>query len=225
MYKRQACRRAGASDAQLIEQPLAAAIGADLPIGEAFGSMVVDVGGGTSESALLSLGGVVEIQAVRIGSFDIDRSIRDHVRREYGLAIGERTAEEIKWTIGSAAETPGEGRAEVKGLEIISGMPRTVVLTPAEIRRAIDDPITAIVESVVACLSKAAPELAQDLLVSGIHLVGGGSLLRGLDVRLFQETGVPIVHADSPMECVVLGAGQCVEDFDTMRAMFMEARR
>jgi len=221
----EACRRSGASDAQLIEQPLAAAIGADLPIGEAFGSMVVDVGGGTSESALLSLGGVVEIEAVRIGSFDIDRAIQAHVRREYGLAIGERTAEEIKWTIGSAAETPGEGRAEVKGREMMTGMPKTVILTPAEIRNAIDDPVSAIVESVVSCLSKAAPELAQDLLVSGVHLVGGGSLLRGFDTRLFRETGVPVVHADSPMECVVLGAGQCVEDFDMMRAMFIDARR
>ena len=150
----EACRRSGASDAQLIEQPLAAAIGADLPIGEAFGSMVVDVGGGTSESAVLSLGGVVELEAVRIGSFDIDRAIQAHVRREYGLAIGERTAEEIKWTIGSAAETPGEGRAEVKGREMMTGMPKTVILTPAEIRNAIDDPVSAIVESVVSCPPK-----------------------------------------------------------------------
>ena len=221
----EACRRAGASDAQLIEQPLAAAIGANLPISEAFGSMVVDIGGGTSETALLSLGGIVEIEAIRVGSFDIDAAIQNYVRREYGLAIGERTAEEIKWTVGSAAETPGEGRAEVRGREMFTGMPKTVVLHPTEIRTAIEEPVSAMVSSAVTCLGKAPPELAQDLLTSGINLVGGGSLLRGLASRISNETGVPVVHADSPMECVVLGAGQLVEDFDAMRAMFMEARR
>ena len=221
----EACRRAGASDAQLIEQPLAAAIGANLPIGEAFGSMVVDIGGGTSETALLSLGGIVEIEAKRVGSFDIDDAIQNYIRREYGLAIGERTAEEIKWTVGSAAETSGEGRAEVRGREMVTGMPKTVILHPYEIRTAIEEPVSVMVDSVVSCLGKAPPELAQDLLTSGIYLVGGGSLLRGLDIRIAQETGVPVVHAESPMECVVLGAGQLVEDFDAMRAMFMEARR
>ena len=221
----EACRRAGAADAQLIEQPLAAAIGADLPIGEAFGSMVVDVGGGTSESALLSLGGVVEIEAVRVGSFDIDLAIQNYVRAEYGLAISETTAEDIKFVIGSAAETPGEIRATVRGREMMTGMPKTIILKPVEIRTAIDVPVTAIVDSVISCLSKAPPELAQDLLSSGINLVGGGSLLRGFDIRIFNETGVPVTHVNSPLECVVLGAGRCVEDFEAMRAMFMEGRR
>jgi rod shape-determining protein MreB len=187
--------------------------------------MVVDIGGGTSESALLSLGGVVALEAVRVGSFDIDAAIQAYVRREYGLAIGERTAEEIKWHIGSAAPTPDEGRAEVKGRELMSGLPKTVILTPAEIRIAIDEPVSAIVESVVACLAQAPAELAQDLLAQGICLVGGGSLLQGLDIRLSEETGVPVVPVATPMECVVMGAGQCIESFEAMRAMFMEGRR
>jgi rod shape-determining protein MreB len=214
----EAARRSGAADAQLIEQPLAAAIGADLPISEPVGNMVVDIGGGTSESALLSLGGVVAIEAVRIGSFDFDAHIQAYVRREYGLAIGERTAEEIKLTIGSAAPTPNEMRAEVRGRELMTGLPKTVVLTPQEIRGAIE-------ESVVTCLSQAPAELAQDLLVQGIHLVGGGSLLRGLDLRLADETGVPVHHVDAPLECVVLGAGQCIESFEAMRVMFMDNAR
>ena len=128
-------------------------------------------------------------------------------------------------TIGSAAPTPNEMRAEVRGRELMTGLPKTVVLTPQEIRRAIEEPLSTIIESVVTCLSQAPPELAQDLLVQGIHLVGGGSLLRGLDVRLSEETGVPVHHVDAPMECVVLGAGQCIESFEAMRVMFMESRR
>ena len=221
----EAARRSGAADAQLIEQPLAAAIGANLPISEPVGNLVVDIGGGTSESAMLSLGGVVALEAVRIGSFDIDAAIQAYIRREYGLAIGERTAEEIKLTIGSAAPTPDEMRAEVRGRELMSGLPKTVILTPVEIRQAIDEPVAAIIESVVTCLAQAPPELAQDLLLQGLHLVGGGSLLRGFDTRLAEETGVPVSHVREPMECVVMGAGQCIESFEAMRAMFMESRR
>ncbi|MBT3246114.1 MAG: rod shape-determining protein [Actinobacteria bacterium] len=221
----EAAKSAGAADAQLIEQPLAAAIGANLPISEPVGNMVVDIGGGTSESALLSLGGVVAIEALRVGSFDIDASIQAHVRREYGVAIGEVTAEEIKLVCGSAAETAGEMRAEVRGRELVSGLPKTIVLTPAEIRRAIDEPISAMIDSVVSCLAQAPAELAQDLLVQGLHLVGGGSLLRGFDKRLADETGIPVTHVEAPMECVVMGAGQCIESFEAMRAMFIDPRR
>ena len=153
----EAARRAGASDAQLIEQPVAAAIGANLPINEPLGNMVVDVGGGTSESAILSLGGVVALEAIRVGSFDIDAAIQAWVRREYGIAIGERTAEDIKLTIGSAAPTPNEVRAEVRGRELMSGLPRTIVLSPEEIRTAIDEPVCAIVDSVLSCISQAPP--------------------------------------------------------------------
>ena len=219
-----AARRAGASDSQLIEQPLAAAIGADLPISEPVGSLVVDIGGGTSESALLSLGGVVALEALRVGSFDIDASIQAYLRREYGLAIGDTTAEEIKLAIGSAAPTPDELRAEVRGRELMSGLPKTVVLTPVEIRRAIEEPVSAMIESVLSCLARAPAELAQDLLEEGLHLVGGGSLLRGFDSRLAEEAGIPVNHVESPMECVVMGAGQCIESFEAMRTMFMDPR-
>ena len=221
----EAAKSAGAADAQLIEQPLAAAIGANLPISEPVGNMVVDIGGGTSESALLSLGGVVAIEALRVGSFDMDAAIQAYVRREYGVAIGEVTAEEIKLVCGSAAETTGEMRAEVRGRELVTGLPKTIVLTPAEIRRAIDEPVSAIIDSVVSCLAQAPAELAQDLLVQGLHLVGGGSLLSGFDKRLADEAGIPVTHVEAPMECVVMGAGQCIESFEAMRAMFIDPRR
>ena len=174
-----AARRAGAADANLIEQPMAAAIGADLPIDEPVGNMVIDIGGGTSETAVISLGGIVSLEAVRVGSFDIDAAIQNHVRREHGIAIGERTAEEIKVAIGSADPTQDENQAEVRGRDLMTGLPKTVLLTPEEIRFAIEDVISSIVASVIRCLSKAPPELSQDFLVRGMYLVGGGGLLRG----------------------------------------------
>ena len=221
----EAARRAGAADAQLLEQPMAAAIGAGLPIHEPLGNMVIDIGGGTTETAVISLGGVVAIEAIRVGSFDIDAAIQTYVRREYGIAIGERTAEEIKVAIGSAAPTPGEMHAEVRGRDLMSGLPKTVVLSPEEVRDAIDEVVSAIVASVVRCLSKAPAELAQDFLHRGISLVGGGALLRGLDIRLARETEVPVHLVDAPLECVVLGAGQCIESYDALKEMFMGARR
>src|SRR6187399_3195639 len=158
----EATKRAGAVDAQLIEQPMAAAIGAGLPINEPIANMVVDVGGGTSETALISLGGVVALQAVRVGSFDIDAAIQSFIRREYGIAIGERTAEEIKVAIGSAWPVQESVKAEVRGRDLMTGLPKTVILSPEEVRRAISEPVTAIVDSVVACLGEAPPELAHD---------------------------------------------------------------
>lgn len=221
----EAARRAGASDAQLIEQPVAAAIGASLPINEPLGNMVVDVGGGTSESAILSLGGVVALEAIRVGSFDIDAAIQAWVRREYGIAIGERTAEDIKLTIGSAAKTPNEVRAEVRGRELMSGLPKTIVLSPEEIRVAIDEPVSAIVDSVLSCIAQAPPELSQDLITQGIHLVGGGGMLRGLDLRLNDETKVDVHIVDTPLECVVKGAGRCIESFESLKVMFLGDKR
>ncbi len=221
----EAARRAGASDAQLIEQPVAAAIGANLPINEPLGNMVVDVGGGTSESAILSLGGVVALEAIRVGSFDIDASIQAWVRREYGIAIGERTAEDIKLTIGSAAKTPNEVRAEVRGRELMSGLPKTIVLSPEEIRSAIDEPVSAIVDSVLSCIAQAPPELSQDLITQGIHLVGGGGMLRGLDIRLHEETKVDVRIVETPLECVVNGAGRCIESFESLKVMFLGDKR
>jgi len=218
----EAAKRAGAADARLIEQPVAAAIGADLPINEPIGNMVIDIGGGTTESALISLGGVVALEAVRVGSFDIDNAIQGYVRREYGIAVGERTAEEIKIVIGSAAATPDEVNAEVRGRELMSGLPKTVVLTPAEVRAAIDEPVSAMVDSVLSCLAQAPPELAQDLIVQGIHLVGGGGMLRGMDDRLTDESDVPVRLVDAPLESVVLGAGRVIEHYESVQAMFMD---
>ena len=220
----EAARRAGAAEAHLIEQPMAAAIGAGLPINEPLGNMVIDIGGGTSEVALISLGGIVALEAVRVGSFDIDAAIQTYIRREYGIAIGERTAEEIKVTIGSAWPTENEFAAEVRGRELMSGLPKTVILTAEEVREAIDEPVSAMVDTVIACLGQAPPELAQDLIGQGIHLVGGGGMLRGLDLRLEEETEIPVHLVDAPLECVVLGAGHCVEAFDDLKVMFMDAR-
>ena len=221
----EAARKAGATEAQLIEQPMAAAIGAGLPINEPMANMVVDIGGGTSETALISLGGVVALQAVRIGSFDIDAAIIIHIRREYGIAIGEQTSEEIKILIGSAYPTPDEVRAEVRGRELMSGLPKTVILSAAEVRTAIAEPVNAMVDSVLSCVAEAPPELAQDLIEHGIHLVGGGSLLKGLDLRLEKESEVPVRLVRQPLESVVLGAGRVVESYEELREMFMGARK
>ena len=221
----EAARKAGATEAQLIEQPMAAAIGAGLHIHEPMANMVVDIGGGTSETALISPGGIVALQAVRVGSFDIDASIITYIRREYGIAIGEQTAEEIKILIGSAYPTPDEVRAEVRGRELMSGLPKTVILSAAEVRTAIAEPVNTMVDSVLSCVAEAPPELAQDLIERGIFLVGGGSLLKGLDLRLAEETEVPVRMVRQPLESVVLGAGRVIESYEELRDMFMEARR
>jgi rod shape-determining protein MreB len=221
----EAARRAGAADAQLIEQPVAAAIGAGLPINEPLGSMIVDVGGGTSETAVISLGGVVALRAIRTGSFDIDNAIQTYVKREYGIAIGERTSEDIKVAIGSAWPSADEVKAEVRGRDLMSGLPKNVILSPEEVRAAIDEQVSAIADSVVSCLGQAPPELAQDLIHNGINLVGGGGMLSGLDARLAHETGIPVHLVDAPLECVVLGAGRCIENYDHLRVMFMGHHR
>ena len=218
----EAAKRAGAADARLIEQPVAAAIGAELPINEPVGSMVIDIGGGTTETALLSLGGVVALEAVRVGSFDIDSAIQSFVRREYGIAVGERTAEEIKIVLGSAYPVNDDLRAEVRGRELMSGLPKTVILSPAEVRDAIDEPVSAMADSVLSCLAQAPPELAQDLIVQGVHLVGGGGLLQGMDLRLSDESDVPVMRVDAPLEAVALGAGKVIEHYESVQAMFMD---
>jgi len=218
----EATRRAGASQTYLIEQPMAAAIGAGLPIHEPLGSMVVDIGGGTSEVAVISLGGIVALRAVRVGGFDLDHAIQAHLRRVHNVAVGERTAEEVKLAIGSAYPTPEEFKAEVRGRDLMSGMPRTVVLEPEEIREAIAEPVQAVLHAVIQALAETPPELGQDLLEVGIHLVGGGAMLRGLDRLIARETGVPVRMVDMPLETVVLGAGRCLESFDRLRDMFMD---
>jgi len=217
----EAARRAGASATYLIEQPMAAAIGAALPIHEPLGNMVVDIGGGTSEVAVISLGGIVSIEAARIGSFDIDAAIQAYIRREYGIAIGERTAEEVKLAIGSAWPVQDDLKAEVRGRDLMSGLPKTVLLSPEEVREAIAEPVEAIVEAVVTCLAQAPPELAQDLIAEGVHMVGGGAMLPGLDHRLASETDLPIHLDEHPLEVVVLGAGRCLESFDRLQGIFL----
>ncbi len=221
----EAAKRAGAADAFLIEQPMAASIGAGLPIHEPMGNMIVDVGGGTTETAVISLGGVVSLQAIRVGGFDVDGAIQTYIRREYGIAVGERTAEEIKVAIGTAYPMPDEIKAEVRGRDLMSGLPKTVILSPKEVRDALDDQVNAVVDAVVRCLGVAPPELAQDLILQGIHLVGGGGMLRGLDRRIAEETALPVHLVDAPLECVVLGAGKCLESFDSLKVMFMGAQR
>jgi rod shape-determining protein MreB len=206
-----AARHAGASSAYLIEQPMAAAIGAGLATHEPMGNMVVDVGGGTSETAVISLGGLVTSRAIRCGGFDLD------------AAIGERTAEELKLAIGSALPYKNEVKAEVRGREVATGLPKVVVLSPEEIRFAIREQIDLILATVVECLGEAPPELAQDIIFQGIYLVGGGAMLRGLANRLSDETEVPVHLVPTPLECVVQGAGMCLDSFDRMRHIFAEA--
>ncbi len=220
----EAARRAGAVSASLIEQPMAAAIGAGLPIQEPVGNMVVDVGGGTSEAAVISLGGIVANEAIRVGGFDMDAAIQLYIRQEYGIAIGERTAEEIKMAIGSAYSFVDEPNAEVRGRDVLTGMPKTLVLSAAEVRGALEEQIVSIVTAAVNCLGQAPPELAQDIIYQGVYLVGGGALLRGLSKRLADETDVPVHLVDMPLECVVLGAGRCLDSMGLLRELFLEPR-
>jgi rod shape-determining protein MreB len=218
---REAVRQAGASAAYLIEQPMAAAIGAGLAVHEPVGSMVLDVGGGTSESAVLSLGGIVSLKAIRCGGFDLDTAIQTYIRKERGIAIGERTAEALKLALGSARPYPDEQKAEVRGRDVLTGMPEMVVVSPAEIRGAIEEQLHQILSSAIECLSDAPPELAQDLIFNGIHLAGGGVLLRGLGQRLADEVHLPVHLVEMPLECVVLGAGRCVESLGELRDLFV----
>jgi rod shape-determining protein MreB len=219
---KEAARRAGASGSFLIEQPMAAAIGAGLPIHEPVGNMVVDVGGGTAEMAVISLGGVVAVQALRCGGFDFDSAIQNYVRHRYGVAVGERTAEAVKLAIGSAAPHDGEQHAEIRGREVATGRPMTVVLSPLEIRGALEDNVASIVAAAAECLGEAPPELAQDIMFQGVHLTGGGALLRGMTQRLADATHVPVHLVDTPLECVVQGAGVCLESFDRLKRLFSE---
>ena len=221
----EASRRAGASQTFLIEQPMAAAIGASLPIHEPLGNMIVDVGGGTSEVAVISVGGVVAIEAVRVGGFDMDAAIQAYVRDKYGMAIGERTGEEIKLAIGSAFPCGDPYKAEVRGRDLTTGTARVIVLGPDEVREAIDEPVRAILEMIVRALGQTPPELAQDLILRGVHLVGGGGMLRGLDRRIAKETALPVHLVDAPLECVVHGAGRCLDNVDGLQEMFMDRPR
>ena len=207
----EAARRAGATQAFVIEEPMAAAIGAGLPIEEPIGSMIVDIGGGTTEVAVISLAGIVHSKSIRIAGDEIDEAISAYVRRAYNLYIGDRTAEQAKLEIGSAFPLEQELEMIVKGRDLVSGLPRSAVITSEEVRMAIAEPLNAIVEAVKLTLEATPPELAADCMNYGIILAGGGALLRGLDRLISQETAMPVHIADDPLSCVALGTGKVVE--------------
>ncbi len=208
---------AGARQAYLIEEPMAAAIGAGLPVAEPTGSMVVDIGGGTTEVAVISLGGIVVAQSIRVGGDEMDEAVINWVKREYKLMIGSQTAEEVKLEIGSAYALREEVQAEIRGRDMISGLPKTVVLSSEEVREALEEPVNQIVDAVRSTLDKTPPELASDIMDRGIMLAGGGALLQGLDERLRRETEMPIHVAESPLTCVAIGSGRSLEEFEVMR--------
>jgi len=203
----------------IIEEPMAAAIGADLPVHEPSGNMVVDIGGGTTEVAVISLGGIVTAQSVRVAGDELDDAILQYVKKEYSLAIGDRTAEEIKIQMGSAWPMQEELTADIRGRDLVSGLPRTIQLTTEHVREALAEPVSAIVDAVKTTLDKTPPELAADIMEDGIMLTGGGALLGGLDQRLSHETGMPIRVADEPLYSVVIGSGRALENIDAMRGL------
>lgn len=208
---------AGARQAFLIEEPMAAAIGAGLPVAEPTGNMIVDVGGGTTEVAVISLGGIVVAQSIRVGGDELDDAIINYVKREHKLMIGHQTSEEVKLEIGSAHPLREEVEAEIRGRDMITGLPKTVVLSSEEVRRAMEEPVAQIIDAVKSTLDKTPPELASDIMDRGIVLAGGGSLLQGLDERLRSETQMPIHVAESPLTCVAVGSGRSLEEFEVLR--------
>lgn len=205
---------AGAREVYLIEEPIASAIGAGLPVTEPFGNMIVDIGGGTTEVAVISLGGIVQSRSVRVAGDKMDEAIVIHVKRKYNLLIGEQTAEQIKIRLGSAFPTEEVNEMEVRGRDLIEGVPKTILLRTDEVREAITEPVEAIVEAVKHTLEKAPPELAADIVDRGIVLAGGGALLRHLPLLLRERTGLPVIVADDPLDCVVLGAGKALDELD-----------
>ena len=221
-----AARTAGARDAYLIEEPMAAAIGAGLRVEEPEGNMVVDIGGGTTEIAIISLGGIVTAKSIRIGGDEFDESIVSYVKKEYSLAIGERTAEDVKISIGSAFKDDQEHNMQIRGRDLISGLPKTIEISSTEVRDALREPINSIVDAIKSTLEKTPPELASDIMENGIMLTGGGALLRGLDKLVKQETGMPVQIAENPLDCVALGTGKSVEDQEIFeKVLMMNARK
>ncbi|MET3963259.1 rod shape-determining protein MreB [Marmoricola sp. OAE513] len=213
--------QAGARKVFIIEEPMAAAIGAGLPVHEATGNMVVDIGGGTTEVAVISLGGLVTTLSVRTAGDEIDQSIIAYLKKEHSLMLGERTAEEIKMTLGSAYPMVSELTGEIRGRDMISGLPRSVRLSSVEVRHAIEEQLHSIVDAVRTTLDQTPPELAGDIMDRGIVLTGGGALLRGLDERIRNETGMPVHVAADPLSSVVLGSGKCVEEFEALQQVLV----
>ncbi len=210
-------------EAYIIEEPMAAAIGAGLPVHEPAGNMIVDIGGGTTEVAVISLGGIVASESIRIAGDELDEAIVNFVKKEYSLALGERTSEEIKIALGSAFPLQEELYAEVRGRDLVTGLPKTIVVSTEEIRDAIEEPVAAIVDTVKVTLDKTPPELAADIMSTGIVVTGGGAMLHGLRERLSTETGMPIVIADNPLFSVVHGSGQCLENFDVLKHVLISS--
>jgi rod shape-determining protein MreB len=212
---KEAAKKAGAKEAYTIEEPMAAAVGAGLPVTEPTGSMIVDIGGGTTEVAVISLGGIVTCRSIRVAGDEMDEAIASYVRRTYNLFIGDRTAEHTKFEIGSAFPNGNERMVQIRGRDLISGLPRSMTITSGEIREAIQEPVNAIVEAVKVTLETCPPELAADIMERGIVLAGGGALLDGLDMLLARETSMPVHIATDPLSCVVLGTGRVLEEINT----------
>jgi rod shape-determining protein MreB and related proteins len=210
--------------AYIIEEPMAAAIGAGLPVHEPSGNMVVDIGGGTTEVAVISLGGIVASESIRVAGDEIDEALMSFCKKEYSLALGERTAEDIKTQLASAWPLKEELYAEVRGRDLVTGLPKTIVVSTGELREAIEEPVQAICDAIKYTLDRTPPELAADMMEKGIVITGGGSLLHGLDVRLAVETGMPVRRAKNPLYTVVLGSGQCLEEFDVLKAVLVATR-
>ncbi|ANE47168.1 rod shape-determining protein MreB [Paenibacillus swuensis] len=207
-----ATKQAGAKEAYTIEEPFAAAIGADLPVWEPTGSMVVDIGGGTTEVAVISLGGIVTCRSIRIAGDEMDEAITQYIKRMYNLMIGERTAEQLKMEVGSATTSDKPETMEIRGRDLVTGLPKTLTVTSDEVTDALQDTVNAIVEAVKVTLEKCPPELAADIMDRGIVLTGGGALLRNLDKLLSKETGMPVIVADNPLDCVAIGTGRALDN-------------
>lgn len=220
-----ATEQAGARKAYPIEEPMAAAIGAGLPVHEPTGNMIVDIGGGTTEVAIISLGGIVTHRSIRIGGDEMDEAIVNYVKRNYNLLIGERTAEEVKIAIGSAYPMDDEGSVEIRGRDLVTGLPKTIEVTAAEIREALSETVAAIVDAIKVTLERTPPELASDIMDRGIVMTGGGSLLRGLDRRVAEETGMPVHIAEDPLLSVALGAGKYLDVIDNVQRSLATSRR
>lgn len=217
--------QAGAKEAYLIEEPMAAAIGANLPVEEPTGSMVVDIGGGTCEVAVISLGGVVVSRSLRIGGDELDDSIVLYVKKEYNLMIGERTAEDIKIKVGSAYMLEEETKHNISGRDLVTGLPKDLTISSDEIRAALSEPINSIVDSIKYTLEKTPPELASDIMEKGIMLTGGGALLKGLDQLIHNETGIPVNIAEDPLDCVALGTGKVLEEIEVLRNVLISSNK
>ena len=213
----EAAIHAGARDAYLIEEPMAAAIGAGLPVHEATGSMIVDIGGGTTEVAIISLGGIVTSKSIRVGGDELDESIVNFIKKEYSLLIGERTAEAVKIKIGSADKDCELTKMEIRGRDMVTGLPKTIEVSSTEIYSALKEPVYNILEAIKSTLEKTPPELASDVMELGIMLTGGGALLDGINRLIIEETGIPVNIAEDPLDCVAIGTGKALESIDVLK--------